>query len=47
MTWVAEYAVANKPMQVFKCESCDKYAAALAVTNGAQTGAAPGAVTGL
>jgi hypothetical protein len=47
MTWVSEQIVDNKPMQVFHCENCDKYAAALPGTNGVSTSIAPGLVTGL
>jgi protein-arginine kinase activator protein McsA len=47
MTWVAEQIVDTKPMQVFHCENCDKYAAALPGTNGVSTSIAPGLVTGL
>jgi hypothetical protein len=28
MTWVSEQVVDNKPMQVFHCDTCEKYAAA-------------------
>jgi hypothetical protein len=33
MAWVSEQVVESKPMQVFQCEVCDKYAAALPGTN--------------
>jgi hypothetical protein len=47
MTWVSEQIVDNKPMQVFYCETCDKFAAALPGTNGISTGIPPGVATGL
>jgi hypothetical protein len=43
MTWVAEHIVDSKPMQVFHCEACDKYAAALPGTDGAPVSVAQGA----
>jgi hypothetical protein len=45
MTWVAEHIVSSKPMQVFHCQACDKYAAALPSTNSVPGGAAASKVT--
>jgi protein-arginine kinase activator protein McsA len=47
MAWVSEQIVGNIPIQVFHCETCDKYAAELAGTNGVKAEVAPGLVTGL
>ena len=33
MTWVAEHFVESDPVEVFHCESCDRYAAAQLLVN--------------
>lgn len=37
MLWVSEQLVQGKAVQVFHCESCDKYAAATPESNGVKT----------
>jgi uncharacterized protein YlaI len=29
MVWVGDKVIRNKPLQIFHCETCDKYAASL------------------
>lgn len=36
MLWVSEQIVLEKAVQVFHCETCDKYAAATADSNGVE-----------
>jgi hypothetical protein len=36
MVWINEQIVDGKTMEIFRCEACDKLAAALAPANGHQ-----------
>lgn len=49
MLWVAEHIVKKEPMQVFHCETCDRYAAAPLTrnNNAAPSVASASLVTGL